>query len=68
MVWLQTLFTGWIALFGKIKKLRQCHCRWWRRNDGAEFGPPYGKIVCDLLAAREIEPSIAGFKPDRFDR
>jgi len=35
---------------------------------GLSLGPAYGKIVCDLLAAREIEPSIVGFKPDRFDR
>lgn len=34
---------------------------------GLSLGPAYGKIVCDLLAAREIASNIEGFKPDRFD-
>lgn len=34
---------------------------------GLSLGPAYGKIVCDLLAGREIASNIQGFKPDRFD-
>ena len=34
---------------------------------GLSLGPAYGKIVCDLLAEREIASNIQGFKPDRFD-
>ncbi len=55
-----------LPYLGKLKKYGNTIVAGGGGMMGLSLGPAFGKIVCDLLADREIEAGIAGFKPDRF--
>ncbi|MDF2515980.1 MAG: amino acid dehydrogenase [Sphingobacterium sp.] len=57
-----------LPYLGRLKKYNNAIVAGGGGMMGLSLGPAYGKVVCDLLAARKIEPVIAGFKPDRFAR